>query len=187
VRRFEGFPNTAGGQTLHIRDSLTDLGSSSDARIIFRARNSPAPVTDPTLSSQCLLTATTAVLGAAVDVGDVGWVKMEAEWIQYAGVTRAASSTTLNNLVRGLWGTTAATHAATTTTVYWGISAPKIELFPQLYDQVMSYMHEMFITDGSPKEQETHERMMLFYEERVSRYWRRHVPRATQMVLAERG
>lgn len=186
IRRFNVYPNTSGGRTLHLLDELDSVASTSDARIVYRARNSPAPTTDPTLSVQCLAADTTATVGAAVLVADTGWVKMEAEWIQYAGVTRTASTTTLNNLVRGQWGTTAATHAATTTTVYWGVCVPTPNLLAQLYDQTLSYLHELFLTDASPKEQETHERMMLFYEQRANSYWRRHTPRTTTFVIAER-
>lgn len=184
VRRFNVLPNTSGGRTLHILDALDDIAATSNARILYRARNSPAPTADPTLSGTCAAGATTAALGSAVLVADTGWVKMEGEWIQYAGATRAASATTLTNLVRGQWGTTAASHNAAVT-VYWGICVPNPHVLTQLYDQAFAYLHELYLTNASPKEQETHERMMLYYDNKANAYWRRHTPQRTQMVIAE--
>lgn len=180
VNRFTVHANANGGRTLHV-DSPPD----GDGRILYRTRNSPAPTTDPALSVSLASADTSATVGTVIDAAETGWAKIDGEWIQYAGVTRGTSSTTLDNLVRAGFGTAAATHSIAAT-VFWGIAAPSQELFTQLYDQTLSYLHEMFITNGSPTEQETHERMMLFYEERTKAFWRRWTPSAPIMTLAER-
>src|SRR5690606_22466861 len=104
------------------------------------------PATPPTTTDDPLAAdATSVTVDAAVDVEDVGYLKIGAEWMHYAGITRAASTTTLNNLTRGINGTTAASHASETT-VYWGIAMPVRTLWNQLYYGTRWRLHAMNIT-----------------------------------------
>lgn len=181
LRSFEVETNTDGDLVLRVRLFPYDPSLTHEGRIIWYATNSPLPVNAPALSSSITASDSSLTVDAAVDVADVGWVKIDTEWLCYAGVTRGASTTVLTNLQRGLEDTTAASHNSAAS-VEWGVATPNQALFKQLMHQTFSYLHHMFLTDGSPQERDLHERMMLYHDNKASEGWRRHTPHAPRMV-----
>lgn len=181
LRSFTVEPSTTGDLVLRIRIFPYDPTLTSEGRIIWYASNSHFPLTVPTLSSGIDTDDTSCVLDAALDIADTGWVKIEAEWICYAGVTRGATTTTLLNLQRAQEDTTAASHNSSTS-VYFGVCSPNMALWQLLTNQTMAFLHEMFLTNAAPTERDMHERMMMYYDGKVAQGWRRFTPRAAKMV-----
>lgn len=182
LRMYSLEPDGLGGTVLRVRVSGSGPQLTSDGRVIWYAKNSRVPLAPPALSAELSATATTLTVNAAVEVGDTGYLKVDSEWMSYAGVTRGASTTTLLNLQRALNGSTAAIHSAGAT-VYWAVCAPSQRLFGVLLDQVFVHLHGLFLTDGSNKTTEHHERQMLYFENRVKEAWRRHVPAHSPVMV----
>lgn len=164
-------PDGSGGLTLRLLQPPHNL----DGRIRWYAPNSRVPTTLPTTSGSTADTATSMTLGSAVDVEDAGYVKVGSEWIAYAGVTRNASTTVLNNLVRGLYGTTAATHN-TGASVAWGVAVDDRRLWQQLRDQTQANCYRMEIGDGSVHETSRYEQYMNYYQTRADQFWPTYAP-----------
>lgn len=158
---------------------------SVDARIIWWGRQGPLPSTIPTLSSDMTASDTTLTIGSTPTIHDYGWVKIDSEWIQYAGVTRGTSTTTLNNLVRAQNNTTAATHS-NGANVTWGVAAHRQDLLQQLYDQARAYLHEMYLATAGEQERDLHERMVSYYQQKSDLYWRRYVPVKMPRIVIDR-
>jgi hypothetical protein len=158
---------------------------STEGRIIWYASNAPLPLTPPTTSGSTSSSSTTVLLGSNVDCWDSGYVKAGNEWIQYAGVTRGAT-TTLNNCVRGLdYGAAAATIDASTT-VYWGIVMPRLDLYRVLIDQTMVYLHELYLTDASSRETQVHQQMVGYYQARIDKFWKTWMPQRRPRIVIDR-
>lgn len=165
-------PAADGTRTLR----LNVVPYNGQVRLQYPARNGMLPTAAVALDGGITATATELTLDQALpEVERVGWVKVGAEWMQYAGVEVAASSTTLQNLVRGVNDTTAAIHADESAVV-WGVAAPNVALFLQLVDQTCAYVHEYCLSDGSPKERDLHERMLSYFQGRADMFWRKHAP-----------
>lgn len=173
IRDYDVDPDGEGGYVLRVRSPV----ASTEGRILWYARNGAVPTTVPAIPAAGDITAssTSVAVNAAVDVEDAGYVLCGVEWMQYAGLTRASGATTLANLVRGLNGTTAASHAAAAT-VTWGIAAPTPDLYQQLQDATAMYMHQMFLGQASPSERDLHERMISYFKANADQFWRRYVP-----------
>lgn len=144
-------------------------------RVIWWGKNSIAPLSTPTLQANIDADDTSLIIDDTVIVNDVGTVKIDQEYIQYAGVTLGASSTTLNNLVRGALGTTADSHSLGAN-VYWSVVVHRADLFQELEYFALMRMHELFLTDGSAHEMETHERMMNWFRGMVEDFWKKYTP-----------
>mgnify|MGYP000914620258 CR=1 FL=1 len=173
IRDWDADPDAEDGWVLRIRSPI----SSTEARIIWYAHNGSVPTTIPAIPAAGDITATSTSVqaNAALDVGDAGYVFCGSEWMGYAGLTRAASATTLGNLVRGVNDTTAAVHAAAAT-LTWGIAAPSGDLYLQLIDQTAMFLHQMFLGQASPNERDLHERMISYFKGNAEMFWRRYVP-----------
>lgn len=162
----------AGGQVIR----LSAPPRTMEAQVGFYAPNSRVPLTIPVTSGSTSATATTMLISTAIDIDDVGYVKCEAEWIGYAGVTRGATTTTLNNLVRALYGTTAAIHN-TASSVTWGVAMDDMRLLKLLFDQWKSYLHAYFIQDGGTHEVSRHEKGMGYYDSLALMFWPTYRPK----------
>lgn len=159
-------PDGSGGQKIR----LQGYPLTADARVIYYAANGPVPVTAPALSAEIDSDDTSLTVSSAVVVGDTGWVKIDAEWIQYSGVTRASASTTLLNLVRAVGGTTASTHAISQT-VYWGVAVDTVSLLDQLRNQWEAELHRYYLTDGSDTEKRIHQQQITYLDQKVQQFW----------------
>lgn len=174
----------SGGQTLRLEIQPYD----ADARVIWWGTNGPVPLTVPTLNANITTTtATTCTIGATPIIGPSGYIKIDDEWMQYSGYTQASSTTTLQNLIRGVNGTTAATHTSGTS-VYWGIAAHRVDLFTQLYEDTLAAMHNLFLQDASPKEIEHHTFQVRYHQQVADEFWRKYTPnRPPKMRLSRAG
>lgn len=145
---------------------------STEGRIIWWGSNMPVPATVPTTSGSTAADATSIVLGSVADCHEYGWVKIGNEWIQYAGVTRGATTTTLTNCVRGQPQGADAGVINTGTSVYFGVAMPKLELYRVLLDQAIVHLHELYLGNAASKENQLHQEMVGFYGGRVANFWK---------------
>lgn len=183
LQAFSVEPNTEGGQTLR----LHYFSPSMDGRVIYWIFNGPVPTTAPTLASSITSTDTSLTIDAVPTIGRNGYVKIESEWIQYAGCTPGASMLTLTNLVRGANGTTAASHNSAVT-VYWGVAMDNGRLLTQLMDQTRGFLMEHNLMNDSSQENESYEKMLLLYNQRAMNFWKTYKPaRAPKMRLSRMG
>lgn len=158
--------------------------ASTDGRVVWYSSPSSMPSVAPILSVALTGAAASAVLTGVYDLADVGWVRIEREWIQYAGVQPGSSTTTLQNLVRGQYNTTAASHDVGLP-AYWGVPAPRAELYNVLFEQAIIHLHEMFLTDGAPKEQDLHQKMISYHQGNVAKFWRNWSSRRKPALIYE--
>lgn len=171
VPGWETEPNSSGGLTLRLHAPPRTV----EGRVLYYAPNSRVPITLPTTSGSTSSSATSMTLGSAVDIDDVGVVKVGAEYIQYSGVDRAASTTTLNNLVRALNGSTAGTHN-TSSSVAWCVGADDPRLFQQLANQVRAFLNALPLTDGGVHETGRYEKLMNYYQVMSDQFWPTYHP-----------
>lgn len=164
-------PTATGGHTL--RWQLAPW--TTEGRILWWGENGRVPTTATTLKTTIDADDTTVVCNTVVDVGESGYFKLEGEWMQYAGVTRGAADTTLNNVVRAQYGTAAAAHNSTTA-LYFGIAAPRSSAFEQLKSQIMANLHALFLTNAAPAEREHHTMMLRYYQQDADLFWRKWTP-----------
>lgn len=164
-------PNATGGQTLRLHWPAY----ASDGRILWWGHNGPVPTTLPVTSGALTSTDTSLTLTTKPIVGKSGYIKIDAEWMQYAGVTESATTLTLTNLVRGVQGTTAATHVITST-VTWGIAMDRGELLQQLYYQAMANL--WWVKAANPGAAQADHISGLYREaqQQARMFWRSYVP-----------
>ena len=162
--------------------SFPGYQAAETVRLLFHMRNSKAPATAPTLSGNHAADATSFTLSGAVDVGELGFVKINSEYILYR-VAQNITPTVLGSISRGLANTVAAAHS-TGATVNWAIGVPHMALFENLRDQACAYLHEMFLNDGSQRERSKHESMVSYYQQKADGFWRRHAPRPPRWQMA---
>lgn len=175
--------NATGGRTLR-------LGSyyySSEARILWYGYNGPVPTTIPTLNAGIDADDTTLTLASIPTVGRSGYIKIGSEWMQYAGTAEGAITLTLSNLVRGVNGTTAASHL-TAASVEWGVSMDRGDLLNALLDSTRRYMMELKLMEDSTIANDVYKNQLNYYEGRDKVFWRAYAPsRAPKFRLGPRG
>lgn len=163
-------PDGATTSTLTVYNPRSELG-----QVWFYAPNSRVPTTSPTTNESITDTGVTLRLNGHVDIDDVGIIKVDAEYISYTGVGRVGATTLLSGLVRGLYGTTAASHEASTT-VLWCVGADTLSLYNQLYNQVRAVLAEMPQFDGSTHERSIYQQLMGYYQNLADEYWATYAP-----------
>lgn len=162
--------NGTGGQTLRLHWPPY----ASDGRIKWWGFNGPVPAVTPVTSAELSASATSLTLTTKPTVGRSGYIKIDAEWMQYAGVTEAATTLTLTNLVRGVQGTTAAVHTIGAS-VGWGVAMDRGELLNQLYDQCRGYLWEMKLQNPGSAQADHIAGLARFYGDRSNMFWKRYV------------
>jgi hypothetical protein len=173
-------PDGSGGQKLR----LEYVPITTDARVIFWAPNGLVPTTIPTLNTTLTSSDTSVIIDATPEIGDVGYVKIESEWMSYVGIARGTSTTTLQNVTRGLNYTTAAAHTSGVS-VYWGIATHRLDVYQHMQIDVMASANELFLSRAAPEEREHHVFMVRYYKQMSSEFWRKFTPsRASKMILA---
>lgn len=163
-------PNSTGGWTLRLPMSPY----TENLQIIWWSENGPLLATAPTLTSSLSSSATSAAItvSSSPEIGESGFFKVDAEWISYAGVTRtSATSYTLNNLTRALFGTTAASHNSATA-VNLGVAVDDQRLWTQLLDHVSAYLHAIQLHKSTSEDSSRHEKLMSYYQTRADNFWR---------------
>lgn len=180
---YELEPDGSGGQKLRLGVNPW----AQEARIIWWSDNSRMPLTVPTLSASITDTDISLTIASIPNIGPAGYVKIENEWISYAGFTVSGTTTTLTNLTRAINGTTAASHAQGAA-VAWGIAALRQDLYQQLEQQCYANLHNLFLTNAAPQETQNHIFQVRYYQQMADEYWRRYVPEpAMQLALSRRG
>ena len=173
-------PDGLGGQKLRLESATV----TTDARVIFWAPNGLVPTTIPTLNTTIDADDTSVVIAATPEIGDVGYVKIEAEWMSYVGLARGTSTTTLQNVTRGLNYTTATSHNSGVS-VYWGLATHRLDVYQHMQTDVMASAHELFLSRAAPEEREHHVFMVRLYKQMSSEFWRKFTPsRPSKMVLS---
>lgn len=173
-------PTGTGGQKLRLEFSPW----TTDARVIFWAPNGFVPVTIPTLNTSLDTDDTSIILDGTPEIGDCGYVKIEAEWCSYVGLSRGASTTTLLNVSRGLNYTTAASHSSGIS-VYWGLATHDLSVYQHLQVDVMASAHELFLSRAAPEERDHHTFQLRLYKQMSEEFWRKFVPaRSSKFVLS---
>lgn len=186
ILMYEIIENQDGARTLVIPASTR----YTDIQLIYWVPNGAFPYADADVpSGGWTSSATTLTVDMSADepVPDVGYIKCDNEYMFYAGVTYGTGTVTLSNVERGVHNSTAATHDADAV-VSWCICVHDAGLFTQLRDNAMGRLHGLFVTDGSPKETETHTWLMRWYMQQATEYWRRYTPaKKHQSYLTMRG
>jgi hypothetical protein len=183
VPAWELEPDGSGGQKLRLGINAW----ANEARVIWWAENSRLPQSVPTLSAGIGTTDTSLTIASKPTIGPAGFVKVDDEWIGYAGYTVSTSTTTLTNLDRGLNGTAAASHSLGAS-VPWGVAAMREDLFYQLANQVYANLHNLFLTNSAPQETQNHIFQVRFYQQMADEYWARFVPtRHPKVRLSRKG
>ena len=106
----------------------------------------------------------------------------------YAGVTEGASTTTLGNLLRGINGTTAATHDGTSSpaTVVWGVACDDMRHWSWLEALAGVYLHSLFANRASDTQRAHHEFMLRYLEKKATDYEKMVAPGHTSRARLER-
>ena len=154
------------------------------ARVLWYGPQGRVPADGQTLNAGITSSDTSLVLADVPDIGTAGFVDIGGEIIGYTGYTKTASLTTLTNLVRGVGGTTAASHSSGDS-VDWCIAAPTAELYNVLMDLSIAYMHIYRMVDSPTQETQHHNFMMRWSQDRADRYWSSYAPlnRAQRMQI----
>ena len=166
-------PNTSGGHTLRIDYSMPGrdvYGATNEGRVIWWGQPGQVPSTIPTLSAGITAADTSLTIASKPTIGRVGYVKVNSEWMQYSGYTEAATTLTLTNLIRGLNGTTAASHS-TSDTVTWGIAMDTPALLNALYDGARIYLMQMWLSNPSSRETAQYEKQLVLYQDMLNKFW----------------
>lgn len=166
-----------GGQSVELGEWV----GTRPGRLFYWIANGPYPIQDATLTTTLASNGTSALLSATA-APEHGYLHVGNEWVQWAGVERGATVTLLN-LRRGVFNSTAASHASGSA-VDWGIAMPEPSLVEQLMDQVAANLHLMYLQMGAAADQAVHERAASWYQQRADLYWRRHAPRAPGVRIA---
>lgn len=151
-------------------------------RLFHYFANGQLPMGAVTLGADLASDGTEAALSSA-DLPYQGYLKIGNEWLQFAGVERGATGT-VQNLVRGVYDTTAASHSSGAA-VEFGIAMPELSLVDQMADQVAANLHRMYLSDGSAQDRAAHERMVAYHDARAERFWRQWIPRKPRLTLGE--
>ena len=176
-------PDGTGGQTLRI-EIASNRFSATDGRVLWWAENGAVPESVQTLNAGITSSETSLVIADTPFISDFGYVKIGSEWIQYAGVTPGASTTTLTGLVRGIRGT-AASHSSGDE-VLWGVAAPQQNLFAQLYTQILYHLHSLLMAVSSVEETQQHQWQMRWHKQNADEFWMRYVPNKQSKIKLTR-
>jgi hypothetical protein len=161
------YPDATGTRVLRLDVDPPD----TDGRIIYWTPPYPIPTpstgTLPVSSAEISSSATSVTLTTKPTLGRNGYIKLDAEWMEYHGYTEAATTYTLTNLVRGIQGTTAATHVITST-VEWGIAVDNPILFTILQSETIAELCGLYMlnpgTDAGKYEDMWRREKQIAYE-----------------------
>lgn len=162
--------------------------NDEQGRIKYWMTNTPAPTTDPALTSNLTSSDTSLTLtGVIATLQQSGFVQVENEVIQYAGVTLSGGNTVLGSLTRGACGTEAAAHT-TPLTVYFAYAVDEQMLFNALQYQALAYLHEMYLNESAARNQKHHQEMIAYYKQSAAELLRAYVPAVSpRFTLDRRG
>lgn len=169
--------------------TLTYYPPGTAARVVWWGMNQQVPTTLPILETD-MDEDDTALIITATYAPDYGFIRINREWMQYAGIEQNGSTITLQNLIRGCFDTAAAAHVVDDdeqTQIEWGIVTHRPDLYNQLENQALAYMHELFLTDAAARETEIHERLLNWHQSQADMFWRRYTPARSPRFILTRG
>jgi hypothetical protein len=174
-----------GGFTLHLH---THPGAD-EARIEWFAENGGFPTT-PTVSTTINDSATSLIVASTAyhQVNSSGYIKCEAEWMPYGGMTTRTNTVfTATNLIRGFYETTANSHVSTTA-LEWGIGVDDQRLWQQLYDRAASFVHLFSMQKSTGEDTNRHEKLFVAHRDMADNFWRRegYVTQASPRFVPKR-
>lgn len=171
LNAWEVYPNTSGTRTLRLHFNPT----TTPARVIWYGQNGPIPVTAtlPVTNAEINSTDTSVVLTSKPTVAQAGYIKIDSEILFYAGTTEGASTLTLNNLVRPIMGTAAATHSSGST-VTWCVAVDNQRSYQQLMHECSAWLHMWYTNKASGDETERHVLQARYYKQLADEYWATH-------------
>jgi hypothetical protein len=172
VNAFDVDVSSDGGRELRLHYDVFN----TDARIFWWGFNGPIPRTSshPVTDGGVTIGATSLDIASQPVIGQAGYVKVDNEWMSYAGYDENTDGTlTLENLGRGQFNTTAAAHGSGDT-VNWGIAAPRRDLYEQLMYEAAAYLHMLKLNDASQQERSHHTDQMLTYKQMADEFWNRY-------------
>jgi lysophospholipase L1-like esterase len=182
IQGFDVDPNSSGGQTLRLH-YLTN----SQARVLWWGSNGAVPTTAAVLQVSLSASTSHLTLTTKPTVGQSGYIKINGEWMQYSGTVEGPTTLTLLNLVRGMAGSTATSHA-TASTVAWGIAFDRGGLWGQLLDQTRAHLMEFWLSNPASREVGQYEKQMVFFQQRADAFWRKYTSaRAPRIRLSRMG
>lgn len=150
-----------------------------EGRIFWYASNGPVfiPTHDTnythTLNATINSSATSLVINGVGHIPPAGWLKLDGEFIGYSDVDYGVSTTTCQNLTRGLMGTAAASHTLTTCMVYSAIGVDDNRLWQQLKKQAMANLHEMKLHRGGLQDRRNHQEMVNHLQGEADAWWKK--------------
>ena len=152
---------------------------TATARVHYWHSNSVAPITDPILNAQIAADATSLVTKTKVTgIEPEGIIRIEDEYIQYAGITQGASTTTLSGLIRGVAATAAAIHAADVQ-INWAIAVDEPIVFTAIEYFAMTALHEMYLNESAARNQRHHQEMIAYYKNAADVIMKQYVPKTS--------
>jgi len=177
----------AGGRYLRLEQNEGVAGATSDARILYWSENGPLPSTVPTLNTTITSATTTLVLSGIVDVGRAGYVRVENEWMQYVGRSDDGTRTSLLNVVRGVDGSTAAAHTASSSMyVYFGVALPNLRLLENLWHQALANVYAYSLTNVNETDRQRQEWNMRYLQQLADEFWPRWTPNLSPRLKLSR-
>ena len=174
IMGFDVEANAGGGMTLRVHYSQprsSVVGASTAGRVLWWGQPGQVPSTIPTLSADIAADDTELTIDAKPTIGRTGYVKVGSEWLQYSGVIESASALTLQNLLRGISGTTAALHSLGDT-VTWGVAMDSPALLNALYDGTRIYLMQMWLSNPSSRETAQYEKQLVLYQDQLEKFWK---------------
>ena len=161
---YEVEPDGDNGNTLR----LNTIPYAAEGNILFWSPPGPVPTELGAVAADSTTSMTVTI--SEMNLPKCGYIKVNNEWIQYAGLTHSGSVATLSNLVRSVLGTTTATHNATDV-VNWGLPVDRIDLYEHLFAQCAATLHQMFLTNAAPAEREHHQWNMRYAQQQADEFW----------------
>ena len=179
-------PDGKGGQQIYV-DVDTSWLQQEDARIIWHAEVGHVPPFDVFLATELGAEDSTLTISNTIidTIGDVGYVIIDQELIQYSGVTETPTTTTLHGLLRACNNTARVTHASGVE-VQWGIPYVDNALYNVLQTQVRSYLQYYYMTDSSAKETEHYQWTMRWEQQNADDFWKTWLPNRKPQISLSR-
>jgi hypothetical protein len=136
-----------------------------DGYVVWNLRNGQLPTALPELGEALTDVETDADLDDTYDLPQTAYIRIGSETMLYTGI----DGVTLEELTRGVLSTAAAHDSADT--VEWCAAIPNAALRTVLLDETRMRLHEMYLSNGSPKERDFHMQMISYYQANVDKFW----------------
>ncbi len=142
-----------------------------DSFVIWNYRNDQLPPVIPTLGANLNSTAKTVILNTIFpDLPNSGYIRIDDETMFYTSHIVDWGQTHLTIQDRAVLSA-AVTHNVMAV-VEWCVVLPRADLYNVLLDETRMRLHEMYLTNGSPKERDFHQQMIGYFKESATAFWK---------------